>query len=110
MSMITSDDSEHGVAAAANLALLARFYVRFADQAVSVARRLEFVTTGTLPQQQPKSPGPRPMRLPPVRGGPADHSDLDSRASRPLHCPRWAGCSGVRRQQPLALRGRPWGD
>ncbi|TWF95421.1 phosphate transport system protein [Saccharopolyspora dendranthemae] len=49
MSMITSEDYEHGVAAAANLALLARFYERFADQAVSVARRLEFVTTGTLP-------------------------------------------------------------
>ena len=49
MSTITSEDHEHGVASAANLALLARFYERFADQAVSVARRLEFVTTGTLP-------------------------------------------------------------
>lgn len=39
----------HGVATAINLALLARFYERFADQAVSVARRLEFATTGTLP-------------------------------------------------------------
>lgn len=39
----------HGVAAAINLALLSRFYERFADQSVSVARRLEFATTGTLP-------------------------------------------------------------
>jgi phosphate transport system protein len=39
----------YGVAAAVNIALLARFYERFADQAVSVARQLDFALTGTLP-------------------------------------------------------------
>lgn len=46
---ITSPDWPHGVASAVRVALLARFYERFADQAVSVARRLVFATTGTLP-------------------------------------------------------------
>ncbi|QUH00646.1 phosphate signaling complex protein PhoU [Saccharopolyspora erythraea] len=45
----TGSEWTHGVAAAINLALLARFYERYADQAVSVARRLEFAVTGTLP-------------------------------------------------------------
>ncbi|HEX4702899.1 MAG TPA: PhoU domain-containing protein [Pseudonocardiaceae bacterium] len=40
----------YGVAVAVNVALLGRFYGRFADQAVSVARRLEFAVTGTLPR------------------------------------------------------------
>jgi phosphate transport system protein len=34
---------------AAQLALLGRFYERFGDQAVSVAKRLEFAATGALP-------------------------------------------------------------
>jgi phosphate transport system protein len=38
-----------GVPVATNLALLCRFYERFGDQAVSVARRLEFALTGVLP-------------------------------------------------------------
>lgn len=46
---VRSDDWPHGVTAAINLALLTRYYERFADQAVSVTRRLEFATTGTLP-------------------------------------------------------------
>ncbi len=49
MSAVRSEEWGHGVPAAVNLALLVRFYERFADQAVSVARRLEFATTGTLP-------------------------------------------------------------
>ena len=46
---VTRADWAYGVQSATNLALLVRFYERFADQAVSVARRLEFATTGTLP-------------------------------------------------------------
>jgi phosphate transport system protein len=36
----------HSVRTATSLALVARFYERFADQAVSVARRLDFAVTG----------------------------------------------------------------
>ena len=34
---------------ASNFALLTRFYERFSDQAVSMARRLEFTATDSLP-------------------------------------------------------------
>ena len=37
----------HGVAAAVDLALLGRFYERFADHAVQIARRVIFQATGT---------------------------------------------------------------
>ncbi|MDT7797139.1 MAG: phosphate transport system protein [Actinomycetota bacterium] len=46
LAAITKDDWAHGVQSASNLALLARFHERFADQAVSVAKRLEFAETG----------------------------------------------------------------
>ncbi|MFD9888345.1 phosphate signaling complex protein PhoU [Amycolatopsis sp. NPDC059027] len=39
----------HGVAAAVDVTLLGRFYERFADHAVSVARRMIFVVTGKMP-------------------------------------------------------------
>ncbi|WP_190820268.1 hypothetical protein [Saccharopolyspora pogona] len=41
MTTITGAEWPHGTRTAINLALLARFYERFADQAVSVARSLE---------------------------------------------------------------------
>ncbi|WIX75110.1 PhoU domain-containing protein [Amycolatopsis carbonis] len=49
LDLITSQDWKDGAAAAANAALLARYYERFGDQCVSVARRLEFTVTGALP-------------------------------------------------------------
>lgn len=39
----------HGVAAAVDTTLLSRFYERFADHAVSVAKRTIFVVTGEMP-------------------------------------------------------------
>ncbi|GAA4539173.1 phosphate signaling complex protein PhoU [Amycolatopsis samaneae] len=42
-------DWPHGVAAAVDVTLLGRFYERFADHAVSVARRMIFVVTGKMP-------------------------------------------------------------
>jgi phosphate transport system protein len=39
----------HGVAAAVDVTLLGRFYERFADHAVSVAKRTVFVVTGRMP-------------------------------------------------------------
>lgn len=41
-------DWTHGVMAAVDVTLLGRFYERYADHAVSIARRMAFVPTGTL--------------------------------------------------------------
>jgi phosphate transport system protein len=49
MAMVTEPDWPYGTRSATSLALLSRFYERFADQAVSVARRLDFAATGRLP-------------------------------------------------------------
>jgi phosphate transport system protein len=46
---ITGKQWDHDVPTATTLALVARFYERFADQAVSVAKRVEFVRTGSTP-------------------------------------------------------------
>ncbi|AHH97551.1 phosphate signaling complex protein PhoU [Kutzneria viridogrisea] len=45
---INSKAWNHGVQVAVDVALLGRFYERYADHAVSVARRMDFVPTGTL--------------------------------------------------------------
>jgi phosphate transport system protein len=39
----------HGVAAAVDVTLLARFYERYGDHAVAVARRMLYVVTGRMP-------------------------------------------------------------
>jgi phosphate transport system protein len=39
----------HGAEAAVDVTLLGRFYERFADHAVSVARRVVFLATGSWP-------------------------------------------------------------
>lgn len=46
---ITAKTWPHGVPTATTLALVARFYERYADQAVSAAKRIEFVSTGETP-------------------------------------------------------------
>jgi phosphate transport system protein len=43
---------KHGVAAAVDVTLLGRFYERFADHAVEVARRVIFQVTGHLPDDE----------------------------------------------------------
>lgn len=48
LAAITDPGWQHGIPCATSLALLARFYERFADQAVSVAKRLDFVVTGVM--------------------------------------------------------------
>jgi phosphate transport system protein len=45
-------DWKHGVAAAVDVTLLGRFYERFADHAVEVARRVIFSVTGKLPEDE----------------------------------------------------------
>ncbi|MFI5586136.1 phosphate signaling complex PhoU family protein [Amycolatopsis sp. NPDC051758] len=49
LAAITNENWTHGVQAASSLALIARFHERFADQTVSVAKRLEFAETGEAP-------------------------------------------------------------
>lgn len=48
---LLSDDWQHGVEAAVDVALLGRYYERIADHAVSVAHRVVFVVTGELPDR-----------------------------------------------------------
>jgi phosphate transport system protein len=47
--VIMDKDWSHGVAAAVDVTLLGRFYERYADHAVSVAKRTVFVVTGRMP-------------------------------------------------------------
>ena len=51
-------DWKHGVAAAVDVTLLGRFYERFADHAVEVARRIIFQVTGKHPDEE-VIPAPR---------------------------------------------------
>jgi phosphate transport system protein len=46
---VLSDDWSHGMEAAIDITLLGRFYERFADHAVSVARRVVYLVTGEMP-------------------------------------------------------------
>jgi phosphate transport system protein len=47
--LLMSRNWTHGVAAAVDVTLLARFYERYADHAVAVARRTVYVVTGRMP-------------------------------------------------------------
>ncbi|HYQ69918.1 MAG TPA: phosphate transport system regulatory protein PhoU, partial [Actinophytocola sp.] len=47
--VIMDKDWEFGVASAVDVTLLGRFYERYADHAVSVAKRVVFVVTGRMP-------------------------------------------------------------
>ncbi len=54
LAVLVDPSWRHGVAAAVDLALLGRFYERFADHAVDIARRVIFQATGTY--EQPSEP------------------------------------------------------
>jgi phosphate transport system protein len=51
-------DWKHGVTAAVDVTLLSRFYERFADHAVEIARRVIFQATGQFPDEE-EIPSPR---------------------------------------------------
>ncbi|TQM82260.1 PhoU-like phosphate uptake regulator [Saccharothrix saharensis] len=51
--VIMDKDWQHGVPSAVDTTLLGRFYERFADHAVSVAKRTVFVVTGRMPGYHP---------------------------------------------------------
>lgn len=48
--VMMSPEWPHGVATAVDVTLLGRFYERFADHAVAVARRVIFIVTGKMPE------------------------------------------------------------
>src|SRR6516225_2194542 len=50
-SVLMDREWKHGVATAVDVTLLGRFYERFADHAVEVARRVIFQATGALPDE-----------------------------------------------------------
>ncbi|MFD4295166.1 phosphate signaling complex protein PhoU [Rhodococcus sp. NPDC058505] len=50
-SVLMDREWKHGVAAAVDVTLLGRFYERFADHAVEVARRVIFLVTGKMPAE-----------------------------------------------------------
>ena len=56
-SLMMDREWPHGVAAAVDVTLLGRFYERFADHAVQVARRVIFLVTGEMPEPQTPSLG-----------------------------------------------------
>lgn len=51
-SVMMDRDWKHGVSAAVDVTLLGRFYERFADHAVEIARRVIFQVTGQLPAEE----------------------------------------------------------
>jgi phosphate transport system protein len=51
-SVLMDKDWKHGVTAAVDVTLLSRFYERFADHAVEVARRVIFTATGSFPEDE----------------------------------------------------------
>src|ERR1700759_785636 len=51
-SVLMDREWKHGVAAAVDVTLLGRFYERFADHAVEVARRVIFQATGRFPEDE----------------------------------------------------------
>jgi phosphate transport system protein len=56
LDLVTSADPAYPVQVGVDVALLARFFERFADQAVTIARRLDFVVTGERHQGQRATP------------------------------------------------------
>jgi phosphate transport system protein len=50
-SKVLSDDWSHGVESAIDITLLGRYYERFADHGVALARRVAYILTGELPSK-----------------------------------------------------------
>ena len=56
--LVLSPRWSHGTEAAIDMTLLGRYYERYADHAVAVARRTIFIVTGERPEPVPNSNGP----------------------------------------------------
>jgi phosphate transport system protein len=57
-SMLLDKDWAHGTETAIDITLLSRYYERYADHAVSVARRVVYLATGEWPDPQSDLTGP----------------------------------------------------
>ena len=119
--LVLSPRWAHGTEAAIDMTLLGRYYERYADHAVAVARRTIFIVTGerpgsATPERRRRNcarllacPGwrrPRSRRPPrPGRGsGPARSASWWRRRARSAAGCR-SGCSGPRRPRRRARRG-----
>ena len=49
--VLTGPSWDHGVAPAVDITLIGRFYERYADHAVALARRVVYIITGSMPSQ-----------------------------------------------------------
>ena len=127
LSVLLDPHWEHGVPAAVDVALLGRFYERFADHAVEVGRRVVFMVTGALPPMRTSAPTERrtPGRPPgawrsrslrrpkrPHRPGFANPLDpapgwLDLRPGRVLHGSATPSASPSRLGVPGGPRSSP---
>jgi phosphate transport system protein len=56
--LLLSPNWSHGTEAAIDMTLLGRYYERYADHAVAVARRVVFIVTGERPEPIHSTPGP----------------------------------------------------
>jgi phosphate transport system protein len=56
-SMLLSDGWSHGMEPAIDITLIGRYYERYADHSVSVARQVIFLVTGEMPAAAPASTG-----------------------------------------------------
>jgi phosphate transport system protein len=56
--LVLSPRWSHGTEAAIDMTLLGRYYERYADHAVAVARRMIFIVTGERPEHVPNGSGP----------------------------------------------------
>jgi len=57
--LVLSPRWSHGTEAAIDMTLLGRYYERYADHAVAVARRMIFIVTGQRPEPAPNGTAPR---------------------------------------------------
>jgi phosphate transport system protein len=57
--VVMNREWKHGMTAAVDVTLLSRYYERFADHAVEVARRIIFAATGHMPVEEPAYRPPR---------------------------------------------------
>ena len=57
--VVMNREWKHGMIAAVDVTLLSRYYERFADHAVEVARRIIFAATGHMPVEEPTYRPPR---------------------------------------------------
>lgn len=93
---LMDDRWKHGIETAVDVTLLGRYYERFADHAVSVAKRVVYLVTGEHADElQPDTPSRACDRTapPPVAAARPAHGST-GRISAPLMRPAGWACNG----------------